>query len=156
MAFDTVDHAILLYKLDSFGIRGLANDFFRSYLTNRLQYTIIDGVNSDLRTASCGVQQRSVLGPLFFVLYINGLYRSIGCNNVRLYADDTAIITNNHDLNYVEEQAKELFTKRYHCSIANKLAINSDANVILNSENCWMFISPFIGLWHPDPANLMW
>ena len=125
-AFDTVDHDILLYKLECYGIRGLANDFFRSYLTNRLQYTVINGVNSDLRTVSCGVPQGSVLGPLFFLLYINDLYRSIGCNNVRLYADDTAIITNNHDLNYAQEQAKELFTKLYHWCIANKLSINSD------------------------------
>ena len=54
-AFDTVDHETLLYKLECYGIRGLANDFFRSYLTNRLQYTVINGVNSDLRTVSCGV-----------------------------------------------------------------------------------------------------
>ena len=101
-AFDTVDHDILLYELECYGIRGLANDFFRSYLTNRLQYTVINGVNSDLRTVSCGVPQGSVLGPLFFLLYINDLYRSIGCNNIRLYGDDTAIITNNHDLNYAQ------------------------------------------------------
>ena len=113
-AFDTVDHEILLYTLECYGIWGLANDFFRSYLTNTLQYTVINGVNSDLRTVSCGVPQGSVLGPLFFLLYINDLYRSIGCNNVRLYADDTAIITNNHDLIYAQEQAKGLFTKLYH------------------------------------------
>ena len=97
-----------------------------------LIHTVINGVNSDLRTVSCGVPQGSVLGALFFLLYINDLYRSIGCNNVRLYADDTAIITNNHDLNYAQEQAKELFTKLYHWCIANKLSINSDkANFVL-------------------------
>ena len=81
-------------------------DFCRSYITNRLQYRVINGVNSDLRTITCGVPQGSVIGPLFFVLYINDIYRSIGCNDVTSYADDTAIITNNHDLDYAQGQAK--------------------------------------------------
>ena len=125
-AFDTVDHEILLYKLECYGIRGLANDFFRSYLTNRRQYTVINGVNSELRTVSCGVPQGSVLGPLFFLLYINDLHRSIGDNSVRLYADDTAIITSNPNLESARYQAKELFTKLYHWCVANKLSINSE------------------------------
>ena len=125
-AFDTVDHEILLYKLECYGFRGLVNDFFRSYLTNRRQYTVINGVNSDLRTVSCGVPQGSVLGPLFFLLYINDLYRSIGHNAVRLYADDTAIITSDSNLDIAQRQAREMFTKLYHWCVANKLSINSD------------------------------
>ena len=125
-AFDTVDHEILLYKLESYGIRGLVNAFFRSYLTNRRQYTVINGVNSDLRTVSCGVPQGSVLGPLFFLLYINDLYRSIGHNALRLYADDTAIIISDSNLDIAQRQAREMFTKLYHWCVANKLSINSD------------------------------
>ena len=125
-AFDTVDHEILLYKLECYGIRGLVNDFFRSYLTNRRQYTVINGVNSELRTVSCGVPQGSVLGPLFFLLYINDLYKSIGHESVRLYADDTAIITSNNNLDIAQQQAREMFTKLYHWCVANKLSINND------------------------------
>ena len=69
-AFDTVNHEILLYELDRYGIRGHANAFFRSYLTDRKQFTIVNGVESELEGIGCGVPQGSVLGPHFFALYI--------------------------------------------------------------------------------------
>ena len=71
--FDTIDHEILLYKLDRYGIRGQANDFFRSYLTHRKQFTVVNGVESNSKRVNCGVPKGSVIGPLFFALYINDL-----------------------------------------------------------------------------------
>ena len=62
-AFDTVSHDILLEKLDHYGIRGISNDWFRSYLSDRSQYISINGCNSDYRTIKYGVPQGSVLGP---------------------------------------------------------------------------------------------
>ena len=70
-AFDNVGHEIVLRKLDCYGIRGHANMFFRSYLINRRQFTVANGVQSDIGFVKCGVPQGSVLGPLFFWLYIN-------------------------------------------------------------------------------------
>ena len=65
-AFDTVDHNILIHKLQNFGIRGPAIDWFKSYLSDRMQYVSIGGVKSDKISIKCGVPQGSVLGPLLF------------------------------------------------------------------------------------------
>ena len=69
-AFDTVDHQILLAKLNHYGIRGVSNDWFKSYLSNRHQYVCINGYESGLAAINCGVLQGSVLGPLLFLLYM--------------------------------------------------------------------------------------
>ena len=78
-AFDTVDHMILLQKLYHCGVRGCAHDWFTSYLSNRSQFVTYNGVKSDLKNIQCGVPQGSILGPLLFLLYINGfcLYKNI-------------------------------------------------------------------------------
>ena len=72
-AFDTVDHEILLKKLQMYGFRGLLLQLIRSYLTNRLQHTFVNGTKSNLSKVKCGVQQGSTLGPLLFLIYVNDL-----------------------------------------------------------------------------------
>ena len=72
-AFDTIDHDILLHKLDYCGFRGIVLDWFRDYLSNRIQYVSYNDNKSDLKTIRCGVPQGSILGPLLFILYINDI-----------------------------------------------------------------------------------
>ena len=67
-ASDTVDHDILQAKRNHYGIRGVSNDWFRSYLSDREQYVSINGYDSGLTKLNCGVPQVSVLGPLLFFL----------------------------------------------------------------------------------------
>ena len=91
-AFDTVDHQILLAKLNHYGIRGVSNDWFKSYLSNHNQYVSINGYESGLAAINCGVPQGSVLGPLLFLLYINDLNQTMFCK-VNHFADDTNLLS---------------------------------------------------------------
>ena len=67
-AFDTVDHDILLKKLEYYGVRGISNKWFASYLSNRKQFFSINGYKSNLADFKCGVPQGTILGPLLFLI----------------------------------------------------------------------------------------
>ena len=87
-AFETVDHGILLSKLNHYGVRGASYQWFKSYLTGRQQYTTIAHLKSDLRSINYGVPQGSALGPILFLLYINDLNQAIVHSKVHHFADD--------------------------------------------------------------------
>ena len=86
-AFDTVDHQMLLAKLNHYEIRGVSNDWFKSFLSNHNQYVSINDFDCGIAVINCGVPQGSSLGPLLFLLYINDLNQAIKFCEVRHFAD---------------------------------------------------------------------
>ena len=123
-AFDTVDHEILLYKLHHYGIRGHANTFFRSYLTGRKQFTIVNSEKSNTRSIDCGVPQGSVLGPILFLIYINDICNAVGDNISRLFADDTGLFTHDKNLDSLINVSKEKYKILFDWCLDNRLTIN--------------------------------
>ena len=91
-AFDAVDHDILLSKLEHYTVRGLAKGWFKSHLSNRKQYVLINGYDSNLLVVKFGVPQRSVLGPLLFLIYINDLNQAVKLCNVHHFANHTNLL----------------------------------------------------------------
>lgn len=88
-AFDTINHSLLLQKLECYGIRGVTQNWIRSYLNNRFQYVKINNTVSHFGKVTCGVPQGSVLGPKLFILYLNDICTVFNKLKFITFADDT-------------------------------------------------------------------
>ena len=134
-AFDTINHEILLEKLQLYGIRGTASSWVESYLMNRKQFVKFNEINSDFMPMVCGVPQGSILGPTLFLIYINDLCNASKILKFVLFADDTNVFyTDNNISSMCEIIAVELENLNKWFK-ANKLSLNvSKTNFIVFSK----------------------
>ena len=123
-AFDTVNHGLLIKKLEHYGFRGQCSDYLRSYYNNRKQYVHLKDHDSSCKQVINGVPQGSILGPLCFSLYINDIPMAVK-DDVILFADDAAFIIRCPTLSGLYEKIRELFTDLTSYLNMNKLIPNS-------------------------------
>lgn len=144
-AFDTISHSILFEKLITYGIRGPAYHWIKSYLSHRKQFTIINNVSSSLQSINCGIPQGSVLGPLLFLIYINDISRSSIKLNYVLFADDTTIYLQGRDLQTLQDTFNQELVHLSNWISSNKLSLN-------HSKTNYMVSHTLLS--HPNVINI--
>ena len=123
-SFD-IDQGILLHKLNHYGVRGIVNDWFQSYLSCRSQSTQIGSVVSEKENVLCGVPQGSILGPLLFLLYVNDIQASSSKLDFFLFADDTNLLFADKCLKTLELIINKELENVCDWLLANKLTLNT-------------------------------
>ena len=124
-AFDTVNHEISLKKLEKMGIRDNNLNWIKSYLKDRFQRTICNGNLSGLDNFKCGVPQGSILGPLFFLVYINDIGNIMNDVKYQLYADDTVLYCDGNNYEACVKELQVTLDKFISWCSKNALTINT-------------------------------
>ena len=123
-AFDTAYHAILLQKLNHYGIRGCALKWLESYLSNRTQYASYNDPISKLATIKGGVPHGSILGPLLFLIYTNDFSQVCKSTSLFLFADDSNSFLSGNDPQVIQDTMNVELKNISEWLKANKLSLN--------------------------------
>ena len=123
-AFDTIDHKILLNKMQYLNFSENTIAWFRSYLENRTFLVTIENITSNAGNLSCGVPQGSILGPLLFLIYVNDMPGAINFSELFLYADDSCIVFQDKSVKIIENKLLEDFSNLCDWFVDNKLSIH--------------------------------
>ncbi len=125
-AFDCVDHSILLRKLELYGIKGVELNWFKSYLSNRIQRCKIGQTISEPQKIRSGIPQGSNLGPLLFLLYINDLPNCLKYTKANMFADDTNLTTASLNKEELQRRLNSDLELMHNWLLANKLTLNKE------------------------------
>ena len=121
-AFDCVQHSLLITKLQrNFGISGSLLNWLISYLTNRHQYVVVNGAESDILSVQVGIPQGSVLGPTLFTLFTNDLPSSVISGETFMYADDTTVYCVGDNRDEAVSQLNRALAELYNWCLDNRL-----------------------------------
>ena len=125
-AFDTVNHEILLEKLNIYGIKNNNFNWFTSYLSQRKQYITFNQDKTDMLEIKCGVPQGSVLGPLLFLLYVNNLKNASTMLDPIMFADDTNLFYSHANIKTLFKTVNEELSHLSEWFASNKLSLNTE------------------------------
>ena len=133
--FDSVDREILINKLYRIGIRGPTLNLLRSYLTDRYQYTVVNGISSAIQLVEYGVPQGSTLGPLLFLIFVNDMPLISDKIMIKLFADDSLLYITGNDAHQIQTTIDNELPKIEDWFVSNKLTINA-------SKTVYMYMGP--------------
>ena len=119
--FDNLDHKILLNKMKCIGFPGETIKWFHSYLTNR---AFLGTAYSEVRTRKCKVLQESILGPFFFLLYVNDISQALWTTHTCLCADKTSMFCQHKCVTEIENVLNKEFVNVCDCFVDNKLLLH--------------------------------
>ena len=135
-AFDTVNHKILLYKLERYGFRGPALRWIGSYLSDRKQFVRVGSSSSNLVVTNIGVPQGSSISPILFLLYINDLVNVSDLLKVLLFADDTTLCASGINFSQLVDSVNSELIKVSDWMASNRLSLNIDKTCALIFSKC--------------------
>ena len=124
MAFDTVNHNILISKIRALGADDNACLWFTSFLSNRTQVTCCNTAKSDPASIFIGVAQGSILGPLLFIVYVNDLPKCLKFCDVTLYADDTVLSFASSSTDEIQRKMNSDLNCIHNWLLDNQLTLN--------------------------------
>ena len=142
--FDTINHEILLQKLQKYGIRNKVLKWFSSYLKDRSQVVCKNNILSEVKSVNIGVPQGTILAPILFLLYVSDLSNVINSANINVFADDVVIYSSNESITILKSNLQKTLDSVFEWYSTNKLMLSIEkCNIMLINSNPFQQLKDF-------------